>query len=236
MGNEPLLALVHGGFHGAWCWDFLVPELSERGFRTSAVDLPSQVPGLGASAYADVLVQSLPEDEDVVVIGHSAAGLVIPLLADRRRVSRLIFLAALVPVIGQSLAEQNSFKTERKDSAQAGFATDEGGLISMDPAVAKKVFYHDCSDEAAAWAVERLIPNDSTIVTETTPLEHWPSVPSSSIVCTEDRAIPLAQGMASAQEQLGATPVRFPGGHSPFLARPAELASVIEAIVRHTSA
>jgi pimeloyl-ACP methyl ester carboxylesterase len=232
MSDEPLVALVHGGFHGAWCWDLLIPELSRRGFRTSAVDLPSQDPDLGAAAYADAVAAAIPDDEEVVVVGHSAGGLVIPLVPERRLVSRLIFLAAACPIVGKSLADQQQIGSRRETPAAGRHEFDERGLVSMPPSAAREFFYHDCPETVVTWALERLVPNSYGIVTETTPLTKWPSVPSSSIVCTEDRAVLPAQGLAIGREQLGITPIQFPGGHSPFLSRPAELAAVLEAIIR----
>jgi pimeloyl-ACP methyl ester carboxylesterase len=44
--------LVHGAFHGSWCWQRLTPELERLGHRVLAVDLPSEDPRVGASEYA----------------------------------------------------------------------------------------------------------------------------------------------------------------------------------------
>jgi pimeloyl-ACP methyl ester carboxylesterase len=49
------ICLVHGSFHGAWCWDLLRPHLESRGHRVVAVDLPISEPGLGAAFLIDRL-------------------------------------------------------------------------------------------------------------------------------------------------------------------------------------
>src|SRR5260370_14051399 len=72
-------ALVHGAYHGAWCWDLLRRELERDGHSTSAVDLPCDDPDAGAERYADVVVRAIPKrSAGVVLVGHSLAGLTIP--------------------------------------------------------------------------------------------------------------------------------------------------------------
>lgn len=53
-------ALVHGAWHGAWCWQRLTPELEERGHHVIAVDLPCDDPEAAFEDYADVAAQALP--------------------------------------------------------------------------------------------------------------------------------------------------------------------------------
>ncbi|WP_459975997.1 alpha/beta fold hydrolase [Nocardioides pyridinolyticus] len=63
---------VHGGGHGGWCWERLIPELEARGHRPVAPDLPIGDPTAGTSEYADVVVEALAGVEaDVVIVGHS---------------------------------------------------------------------------------------------------------------------------------------------------------------------
>ena len=100
--------LVHGSYHGAWCWDLLRPELERLGHRAVAVDLPISDPAAAAEAYADVVLGAVDGLTDPVLVGHSMAGLVIPLVAARRPVRRLVFLAAMLPIPGRSANEQRA--------------------------------------------------------------------------------------------------------------------------------
>src|SRR5881227_3996405 len=89
-------ALVHGGAHGGWCWEQLIPELERRGHRCSAPDLPFDDPN-GASEWADAVIATIPPDAgSTVVVGHSLGGLCLPVIATRRAVDRLVFLGAMV--------------------------------------------------------------------------------------------------------------------------------------------
>src|SRR5437764_15314513 len=98
-------ALVHGAWHGAWCWDRLVPEIAARGHRAIAVDLPCEDPLAGGAAYAGAVVQALEGvGGDVVLVGHSLGGLTIPLVAARQPVHGMVFLCALLPRPDRSMA------------------------------------------------------------------------------------------------------------------------------------
>ncbi|MGH9039063.1 MAG: alpha/beta fold hydrolase, partial [Acidimicrobiia bacterium] len=66
---------------------------------------------------------------------------------------------------------------------------------------------------------------------EPCPLERWPDVPGSYILCTDDRPIPPAWSRRIAREQLGVEAIELPGGHSPMLSRPRHLAEVLSGLV-----
>ena len=103
--------LVHGSTQSASGWERLVAELDRRGHRTIVPTLAADEPDASASRYADQIVHVLPADaSDVIVVAHSASGLFLPLVPPRRKVRQIVFLAAVIPKIGASLAEQ--FQTE----------------------------------------------------------------------------------------------------------------------------
>src|SRR5919202_709214 len=98
-----LFCLVHGHGQGAWCWERLMPELEARGHQALAMDLPIDDPSASLSRFAEVVVQALQgADDDVVVVGHSMSGLIIPLVANQRPVRRLVFIAAIITQVGSS--------------------------------------------------------------------------------------------------------------------------------------
>ena len=158
-------ALVHGAWHGAWCWERLAPELEARGHRVVAVDLPSDDATAMFETYAEVVVYALYADEDVVVVGHSLAGLTIPLVAARRPVRRLVYLCALAPVPGRSFTEQLSIEPDTLlPEYRAGLAgpDDEGMTRWQDEARARAVLYADCGEGDARAAFARLRPQART--------------------------------------------------------------------------
>jgi len=101
-------ALVHGAWHGAWCWELLSPHLHQAGHDVVAPDLPCDDGSATTfDAYADVVCAALDgRDEDVVVVGHSLGGPTATLVAARRPIQHLIYLCAAVPAVGRSLFDQ----------------------------------------------------------------------------------------------------------------------------------
>lgn len=234
-------ALVHGGAHGGWCWEDLVPELEALGHRCSAPDLPLEDPH-GASDWADTVVATIPADaDDVVVVGHSLGGLCVPVIASRTPVRRMVFLCAMVPVPGRAymdvLAEEpDAIKTldmaETVANAEVGAAMQEDvhAVMPFDRAVA--MFYGDLPEDQARRAWERLRAQGMTAFIEPCPIDTWPAVPSTYILTTDDGSVSNEWSRRVAKGRLGADLIELPGSHSPFYSRPAELAKVLDALPR----
>ena len=228
------VVLVHGSYHGAWCWERLTPELERRGHRVTVVDLPIGDPAAGASEYADAAIAQIDWSEPPVVVGHSVAGLVTPVIAARRPVRSLVFLAAMLAKPGTSAGAQRAAEPidARVELANAEW-TDLGNDVWMvGPNTATALFFQDASAEDAAWAVAHLRPQSYRVMNEVTPLEAWPDVPAAYVVCRDDHAVNPAWGREAARNRLGVTPLEIDGGHSPFITRPAELADLLEPVLR----
>jgi pimeloyl-ACP methyl ester carboxylesterase len=226
------IALVHGSYHGAWCWDFLTPELERLGHRVVTVNLPISDPSLGAADYARMVGAALDPKSEPMLVGHSMAGLVIPLVAASRPIKRLVFLAAFIASPGRSATDQRA--TEAIDGRvppRTAEWTDLGDDVWMiGPNTATELFFHDAPAAVARWATKRLRPQAYRVFTETSPLVAWPDVESRSIVCREDRALNPEWVRSASRERLGVAAIELGGGHSPNLTRPAELAQVLASL------
>jgi hypothetical protein len=221
--------LVHGAYQGAWCWQPLISELRRRGHDALAVDLPCEDPQAGAEQYADAVTEAFAgTPDDLVVVGHSLAGLTIPLVAERRAVSRLVFLNALVPRVGGTHDDAVRAEPDMLMPRPAGgFTQDEEGVTRVTPDAAHEWLFADCRADVAAWAAARLRGQAWRITAEVSPLRDWPDVPRTSLVGVHDRVINPAWSHRAATALLGVEPVTFDGGHSPYLAAPAQLAEML---------
>lgn len=229
------IVLIHGAFHGAWCWELLTPILEGLGHAVIAPDLPISDRSAGASAYADAVLRSIVHDLDrpLLVVAHSLSGLVAPIVATRRPVARLVFLAAILPIPGKSADEQRDAEPWATYIPSAvDVSRPREGVLQVGPETAKELFFHDVPSELADWAIGRLQPQCEQVLSEMTPLTAWPEVPASYIVCRDDRSVDADWGRRAARARLRVEPVEIDGGHSPFLARPEELGRVIDAIAR----
>ena len=154
--------LVHGAGTVPWCWDLLVPELERRGHAAVAPDLPIDDALAGHAEYARAVVDALAGRDDVVLVGHSMGTLVIPLVAAARPVRGMVFLCGvpLVPGVTVGLDLSNMVSDE---VAHAARFRDESGRDMYDNATARRVFFHDCDDALASWAVALCAPRDTPV-------------------------------------------------------------------------
>ena len=218
-------ALVHGAWHGAWCWERLIPELDARGHDVVAAELPVEDPSLGSADYAAIVTAALDGvGGDVVLVGHSLAGLAIPLVARVRPVRRLVYLCALLPQPGLSLRDQDGVFAEGFGDA---LVRDELDRSYWPQGSAELGLYPDCSSEIATWAAARLRRQSRRPSIETTPLETWPEVESTYLLAAHDHVVDPNWSRRAAGERLGVEAVELDTGHSPFLACPRELADVL---------
>lgn len=221
--------LVHGNAHGAWCWERLTPELQALGHRVVTVDLPCDDLAATFETYADVVLQAMPSDgSDVVLVGHSLGGMTTPLVAARRPVLRLVYLCAVVPIPGRSLVELMEAEPDMVlPHYLAGVRVDDQGLLWLDRQITREVLYNDCTTADADAAFDRLRLQALAPWAPPCPLTHFPDVDSTYIVAEHDRIINPEWGRRVASGRLNADLVEIPGGHSPFLSRPAELARLL---------
>ena len=226
-------ALAHGAWHGQWCWERLLPELEDRGHRAVTMDLPSDDPAATFETYADVVAGHLAAvDGDVILVGHSMAGPTIPLVPERHPVRRLVYLCAVAPNPGVTVAQQLA----DEDILSHAYMEIRGELLAdgftrwADPKKAHQFMYADCDPADAEAAIRRLRPQAVAPYAVPCSLDEFPDVPATYIACRDDRLVRREWSKWVAEDRLGAEFIDFPGGHSPFLSRPSELASVLDAL------
>jgi pimeloyl-ACP methyl ester carboxylesterase len=231
MRRDLTFGLVHGAWHRGACWAPLRAELASRGFSSVAVDLPADRADASVDDYAGCVVATLREvDRPLVLVGHSMGGLTIPVVAARRPVALLVFLCALIPDPGRSVAEQQA--ADQPDMMTAVWRERylplhtvlPDGRTQWPPEVTAEIFYQDCPPAEVSRATGQLRPQGMLPLRERTPLAAWPGVPVEYILAREDRVISPTWSRHTARRRLGVTPRELPGGHSPFLARPVALA------------
>lgn len=221
--------LIHGAWHGAWCWEYLKAELEKEGHKVVTPNLPIDTSATLVD-YADLVAKELEELDldDPVVVGHSMAGLLLPLIAEKTYVRRIVYLCAMFRRAGQSLAQDQEAGVN-SGLIIPGFEevkTDEGENFSLLKKEAIPFFYNDCSVELQEWAFGKL-RKQRDYWEEGNPQAEWPEVSKTAIICSEDKAIDPSWSEQVVRDWLEITPILLPGGHSPFLSRPKELAEIL---------
>ena len=222
--------LVHGAYHGSWCWAPLTAELEGRGHRVFTVDLPTEDSGAGAAEYAAAAVEAFAgADADFVVVGHSLAGLTIPLIAAARPVSRLVFVCAMLPRVGQTQDDVISGEPDMfLMGPDGGVYESADGAAHWYPEAAARSFFADCKPDVAKWAAAQLRGQFWNITQEVSPLLDWPDVPYSYVLGVSDPIVNPAWSRRVVPSILGVEPIELAAGHSPFLSAPAALADALE--------
>ena len=223
--------LIHGAWHGAWCWTRVAAELRALGHDARAVDLPIDRPDATTVDYARVAAQAFGGGAPPIVVAHSMAGLVAPLVADLMPVRGLVYLAAVLRRPGRSLADDRADRLNA-DISPPDFGKelrrDEAGLTWWPDAesVARHLF-QDATGADVAWAFARL-RHQKGYWSDRAPQSGWPSVPVASVVCADDRAINPDWSRRVTRDWLRVEPIELPGAHSPHLTRPQELAALLD--------
>jgi pimeloyl-ACP methyl ester carboxylesterase len=220
---------VHGAWHGSWCWDAVRERLEAGGVPTAAVDNPSvTTAGADLAADGDNLRAALDAvGGPILLVGHSYGGAVVSDAGAHPNVEHLAYLSAFPLDAGESVM-QNAI--EGGDDLELAKAISiDGDTVSVDPARQVELFYHDCAPECALAAAARLVPMSLAAMAGTARAAAWREKPSTYIVCTDDRALPVAL-QQSAAARTGAV-IDMPTSHSPFLSRPDELAAILTALV-----
>ena len=221
------IVLVHGGMHGAWCWERVQPLLD---LPSVAVDLPGRgrrpldaSPLTLARCVAAVLADADTAGFDrFVLVGHSMGGLTLTATAAQApdRITSLVYVAALTPPVGMS-TYQLYF------GADAPAPDDPAGVQPLaSPEAARERFAGDLDDAAFEAMYARCVPEPVGLFLATVP--HYDSgLPAITVRCTRDGAIPpeLAAFLA---------PQLAPGAHHELdcdpdvmLSQPAALAAIL---------
>ena len=195
-----------------------------RGVDARAVELPT-VGNAAADLRTDVAVVRDAVGAvtgPVVLVGHSYGGVVITdAAAGLDQVQRLVYVTGFVPDIGESLLDQITY-------GPLEWIVPAGeGLLGVAEDRAHDLFYGDVEPTVAAQAQARLLPQAAASFGQPVHNAAWRDVPSTYVVCSEDRCIPPS---AQREWSTRATEtVELATSHSPFLARPAALADLLVA-------
>ncbi len=217
------IVLVHGAFHGSWCWEPLLPELAARGVDAVTVDLPLTTLNEDAAAVVAVLDRL---DGPVTLLGHSYGGAPITVAGNHPAVDRLVYLTAMAPDDGQNATGTD---VQIGDDFMSAFRLADNGLPEVDPARAPEIFFPDVDPETAAAFAAKLRPGN-TGGADLVERAAWHDKATHYVVCADDPIL-LADSQRAIAARIGATVHTLPGDHSPFLARPAALADVLAPIV-----
>ena len=228
------IVLVHGAWHGAWCWRRVQPLLSAAGHRVVTVTLSGLgerahqlTSGITLGTHVEDVVTAVRAEEcrGAVLVGHSYGGMVVTGAADRLgdEVGALVYVDGVVPVPGEAWSTRNSPEVQ---AARRGAIATHGHL----PPPPASVF--GLSGDDAAWVDRRQTPHPAGVYDEPLHFDagRWAARPRTFIDCTAPPLATIDPSRARVREQPGWEVVELATGHDPMVSAPAELAEVLLAV------
>jgi pimeloyl-ACP methyl ester carboxylesterase len=222
--------LVHGGSFAASCWDPMLPYVPAS---TVAVDLPGRgarprpLVGITIADFVDAVVDEIQSRDlhDVVLVGHSMAGITMPGVAARLpdRLAHLVFVACTVPADGTRIVD--TLDPALRAVAEQNAMRPEGG--KLDDATASALFCNDMTPEQTAWTLGRMVNEANQITLEPVSLAGLKHpIPRTWIRTLHDLINPLER-QAGFAERVEAELVDLDSAHMAMISHPAELAALL---------
>lgn len=216
--SSATVLLVHGSFLSGWCWLPVVERLSRAGVRSRAIELPFTSLDDDVETVRSAL-DHLADEGPVVAVCHSYSGLALS--AAGHRATELVHVAARLPapdeIPSAISADWNS------PEFRACMRPSPDGLRLSDEAV--PLLFHRSPPDLALMAMERRRPLRSEIPDRPLPDPAWTRVPTTYVVCVDDRAVPVEQQRRRAGWVERS--VEIDCDHSPFFSAPDELTDVV---------
>lgn len=242
--------LVHGSFHGAWCWERLVPLLEARGHSVTTPNLPASggdtapIGNADLESYATRIAATIDDlPGRVVLVGHSMGGIVSAQVSERRagRLAGCVYVNGLLLTDGASLV---SFLDAHADLGVEDLVlknmqvSADGETATFPTAASPDVFYNTCRPEDAAGAAGRLTPQRMKVYHDRLALtdDGFGRVRRFYVEGARDKAVSLAYQRAMTAETPCEEVFALDGDHSPFLSAPEALAAILDDVARRVGA
>ena len=229
--------LVAGAWHGAWCWEFVVPMLEALGHRAQ----PAELPGMGsdktplsllsfdqwAQAVADVIAS---DPEPVILVGHSRGGMVISqaaeLVPDRIRLN--VYLTAIMMKNGESGLDSSQLVPSNALRERNYEITDDGLAFKVTPDLGMSYGLSppDLVERALAHMTPE--PNFGLVTPLELSAERYGQVRRAYVECLRDEAVvPVLQRAMQAREPCEIVRA-IDADHCPHYSAPAQVAAVLD--------
>lgn len=221
------VVMVHGAWAECASWNKIILPLQQAGLGVVCAPIPLTSLGDDVSALDRALARI---EGDVVLVGHAYGGAVIGATRNDR-VRLLLYVAALAPDEGETVAEL--FYREPPHPQAPHLSPDGDGCIWMPADGFGRAFAQDATDEIKALLAATQRPINVKCIQEKAPCPLWRDRASWFLVAENDRMIPVKTQYFEAS-RMGATVRAQAVDHSPMLTSPQGVVEVIRDAVRAT--
>lgn len=232
------IVLLHGSWHGAWCWHKVVPLLQSAGHNVHSPDLPAHGRDwrvargritLGAMAsHVCKILDTLPEP--ALLVAHSRGGIVASTVAEMqpKKLIGSVYLAAYMIRNNERVADY--FRMDKESLVRSNIQISRTRLTdSLAEAAQKPALYHDCSDADVELARSLLTPEPSlpALTRLRVTDANYGSVKRHYIELTQDRAVSHQLQRLMFGNSPCESVASIDASHSAYFSRPRELATAI---------
>lgn len=218
--------LLHGAASTGWLWHRVVAQLQQAGHATVAPDLPCADTTADLYTYIDVACTAAEKfgQAPLTVVAQSLSGLMVPALAARLPVARIVLVAAMIPRPNETGMQW--WDATGQAEAQRVYL-ESLGLSAHDAQDPEVVFIHDFDDALKAESIYHVPEQHSGPLETPVMFESWPTVPTHVVAAEGDRLFPLEFMRQQAMDRLGIEPDIIPGGHLVPLTQPRALGQLL---------
>ena len=222
------IVIVHGAFVEGSGWRAVHDILEKDGYRVSIVQEP--LTGLADDVAATKRVVDL-QDGPVVLVGHSYGGSVVTIAGADPKVSRLVYVAALQPDVGETAGQLLSKFPDRNTAVQPAGE----GYLRLDPAKFAATYAADVAPAEASFMADSQLAIAQAVFGAPTTAAAWRTKPSYAILMSRDLAAnpDLQRWM---YERSGAKVTTVEASHAVYISHPKIVARVIEAAAESSTA
>ncbi|MCX4997161.1 alpha/beta hydrolase [Streptomyces longwoodensis] len=233
---RPTIVLEHGAFADAASWDGVVARLQRAGYPVVSAANPLRGPATDAAYLRSVLDHI---DGPVVLVGHSYGGTVISQAAAglEGKVKALVYIAAFLPDEGESsigLTDKFPGSTLGQAVESVNYVLPDGHRgadVYIEPEKFRSQFAADVPKDKARLMAAGQRPIAASALEEKSTRAAWKTIPSWSLVTTEDRNIPVAaQRFMSARAKARTTTID--ASHAVSVSRPEAVTRIVEEAAR----
>ena len=196
MGKH--FVLLHGAWHGGWCWEGVKKELEKAGHTAETPTMPGHHPeddrsGIRFEDYVDTIVRILEQQpEPVVLVGHSSAGFLMQAAAPKAagKISQMIFHNAFILPDGK--CQFDLVPPEVAQGMTAAAEASQDNCVPVDEDFVRNALMGDASVEIQDELINRLVPQPMAVFTTPVGTGGFDAlaIPKSVLFCKDDASLP----------------------------------------------
>ncbi|MBI5029192.1 MAG: alpha/beta hydrolase [Chloroflexi bacterium] len=237
MGKH--FVLIHGAWHGGWCWEGIIQELERAGHTAEAPTMPGHNPsdqraGITLDHYVQAIAAVLNrQTQPVILVGHSSAGFLLQVSAPcaPQKIERLVFHNAFILPEGKSQFDLVPPEAAQGMTMAANASPDQSVPVIED--FVRSALMAGESVEMQNALIARLVPQPLALFTTPVSSQAFSllTIPKSVLFCRDDASLPPGAFLGMAQALGEFKLAEIPGGHESLFTNPSAVAKGLLEII-----